>query len=155
MKYDDAAYRELSLNLKIERDQLDEELIAQAQHFWHVAEAHEMAVSVMDRKKRDMDELEADLDRDVREERAVNEEKVTDKIVAASIERDQYYRRAFNDYLEAKRMAGRWGALRESFRQRRDMLRDLSVRSQRRYTDETTGAGDRHEALDRFGRKRS
>jgi hypothetical protein len=154
MEYDDAAFAELSSKLRINRDMIDEELIAQAQHFWHVAQAHELAVSVADRKKHDFEILEAELDKEIREDMVANEEKVTEKLIEAAAKRDQSYQRAARLYLSAKRDAGRWSALRDSFRQRRDMLLEISRRSQQRFYDEVSGSGETRDARSRFERRR-
>jgi hypothetical protein len=154
MKYDDKAYEQLSGELRINRDEIDEELIAQAQHFWHVAEAHEQAVSAMDRRKFDLDTLEVELDKDIREQMAADEEKITEKLVEAAIKREQVYQRAVKAYLEAKRDAGRWSSLRESFRHRRDMLLEVSRRAQQRATDSFMGAGEVREARNRYDERR-
>jgi len=154
MKYDAKAYDQLSGLLKIDRDQLDEELIAQAQHFWHVAEAHERAVSQQDEKKLDLEITEVELDKEVREQMAADGERVTEKQVEASVKREDEYYKANQAYISAKAEAGRWSALREAYRHRRDMLIELSKKSQQRRYDELTGAGEVREARTRYEDRR-
>lgn len=152
MKYDSDAYQRLASSLKINKEDIDEELIAQSQHFWHVAEAHERAVSQMDKAKLDLDIVEVELDKEIRERMLADGEKITEKQVEAALKREDEWFKSSEAYLKAKATAGRWSALRESYRHRRDMLIELSKRSQSRRYDEVTGAGEVSAAHVRYGR---
>lgn len=153
MKYDKEAYIRLSGELKIDREQIDEELIAHSQHFFHVAVAHEHAVSEMDEKKLDLEITEVELDREIRERMIADGERITEKQVEAAVKRHEDYTTASEAYIKAKAEAGVWAALRESYRQRRDMLIELSKRTQQRYYDEVSGVGEVREARQRFGER--
>jgi hypothetical protein len=145
----------LQKQIQINRDQLDEELIRQPHNFFHVAEGYVKAVSRRDKLKHDLERTIAQLDLDVREAALAENEKATDKSVTAQIQREQDYHRAVTAHLAACHEAAKWEALRESYRQRGYVLKDLVALYMTGYFGEMTGAEERRGARERFDERRS
>ncbi len=154
MKYDNHDYIELRKGLKIDPDDLDLDIITQAQQAYHAGEGFAIAVSVRDKKKFDLKVEEAKVSKDIREQMSADGERITEALVDAAIQRDQDYQRAYIAFLDSSKTADEWQALRESYRDRRDMLKELNARQRARMYDDVADASERKEARERFDRKR-
>jgi hypothetical protein len=150
MNYDEEAYNELRRGLRINKNQLDEEAINQPNNYFHACEGYAFAVSVRDKKEHSLEVLTAELDREVRDVALRDRYKITDKATAQQITREPDYQLARKDWLDSCLMAARWDALRNSYRQRADMLRGLIQLHQTGYFGEVTGASERSDARQRF-----
>lgn len=154
MNYTDKEYQQISSQIKINRDSLDEEAINQPNLFFHASEAFALAVSVKDAKKQQLELTEAQLDKDIREEAAADEKKVTEPWVKQEIIRSQKYQRAAKEHIEATLTSNRWSALKEAYKQRADMLKVLQNLYCTGHFGEITGISERKEARERFDNKR-
>lgn len=155
MKYNDEEYQNLSAKLKINRDLLDEEALEQPHLYFHSSEAYTISVAEKDKKKLALELEEANLDKIIREEKIANEEKITDKIIAQEIIRDQDYQRAAKEHIDIVLVSNRWNALKEAYRQRADMIKILQNLYSSGYFGEVTGSAERTEARKRFNDRRS
>lgn len=153
MQYNAETYNELSAGLRVDRDKLDYENLNNAQDFFHASEGFVLTVSRRDKKKFELDITKAEVDKDIREQMAADEEKITEAKVGAELHRDQKYQRAYKEYLDACLTADRWEALKNSYRMRADALRNLTQLYAANYFGETAGAADRRESRDRLQRK--
>ena len=80
-------------------------------------------------------------------------ERVTEDKVAQQIKREQDYHRFYKEHLDASLVANRWSSLKESYRQRADMLKSLVQLHISGYFGETTGSAERKGARDRFNQR--
>jgi|SRR5215467_11044296 len=133
---------------------LDSELIAQAQGYGHVGTLYALAVAARDKKKHDLDILEAQLDRDIREQLSADGERVTEDKVKAAIKLEQSHQHLFREYLDARFLAESWEALKDAYKQRSYMLREIVNLRVTDYFGEAVGAGERREASRRSYRRR-
>lgn len=116
---------DLTESLKIDRDALDECLVEQPSLFYQVAEAVAQANSVRDGLKLELEQAEAEADREIRDEAFRLDNKVTEALInkrITSLPRIQTLQRRF---LDAKTNAESKLALKEAFGQRSFMLREL------------------------------
>lgn len=111
--------------LIIDKDRLDEELVAQPQLFFTISEAFVDAVDRRDALKEELAVVEADLDSLVREAADKNDEKITNAAVAARVRSDLKRKKAFASYSKVKAETDKLGALKEAFIQRSHMLKHL------------------------------
>lgn len=108
--------------LKIDKSSLDDELAAQSELFYAIGEMYVTAVSIRDELKETMATTDALLDQRVRK---VAKDKVTEAQVKGQIQLEPEHTKAHNAYLEAKTEADILGALKDAFKERGYMLRDL------------------------------
>lgn len=117
--------RELEEKLKLDKHELDRELMEQPQLFYEVARAYTQAVSerdgLYDRRK----SYEADLAVNIRQEALDKGTKMTDKAVEQAIQADAKRRKLIRRHTDKSAEAERLGALREAFMQRAQMLREM------------------------------
>ena len=150
MKYDDEAYDALRAGIRIERDVLDEELIRNAQDFHHAGEGFAVNKSRRDAALAKLERVKAEVYLDIRENMVADNEKITETKLEQKVLQEDDYKIAHRDYLAACRDADRWEALRNSYRQRADMLRSLVQLHTTGYFGELTGASERRDARERF-----
>ena len=120
-----ASLSELRAALKIDRYNLDEDVERQPELFFEVAEAAALARSEQDQAKDSVDEVESRLDVHVREKAERNDERVTEKEIKARIRQHPERIAAMKNYLGLKLETERLDQLRDSFKQRGYMLREL------------------------------
>jgi len=135
-------------------EDLDTELIRQAQLYGHVGTLYAFAVATRDKKKHDLEVLEAQLDRDVRDQLATDNEKVTENKVEAGIKLEPSHQRAYRDYLDACRLTAEWEALKDAYKQRSYMLREIVNLRVTDYFGEAVGSSERRDARGRSFRRR-
>lgn len=117
----------VSEDLFIDENNLNDEFVRQAGNFaWYAVLAAE-AESYRDKLKFELEVLEADLDKQVREELELRGEKITEKVVSAEILKKQEYRDKKQDLLEAARQLGIMKAVKEGLVQKKDMLISLGA----------------------------
>jgi|SRR6185312_678220 len=147
-------FKVLRSELQINRDRLDEELVAHPHNFWHVGEAHARAIDVRDTAKFMLERTAAELDKDIRDNAVADGEKITEPQVKAQLIREPDYHKAQRDYLAACLDADRWKALLESYRQRGDVLRGMiQLANMRNYSD-SFAPTERRDARERVGERR-
>lgn len=120
-----ASLSELRAALRIDRFNLDEDVERQPELFFEVAEAAALARSEQDLAKDSVDEVESRLDVHVREKAERNDERITEKEIKARIRQHPERAAAMKNYLGLKLETERLDQLRDSFKQRGYMLREL------------------------------
>lgn len=111
--------------LRIDRNDLDGDLMRQAQHFFDVSE---QLVYAIDRRDTAHDELKrtaAKLGLRIRTELEEKGEKVTETRVDSEVRKTKEYQAAKTADLEASKEASLWEALKESFKSRGFALGEL------------------------------
>jgi hypothetical protein len=116
---------ELKEALRIDRFNLDTELTRQSTLYLEAAEAAAVVRSQLDQAKADLDNLEAALDRDLRLEAEITGAKTTEVNLSRMLQRHPTRIQAHKDYLELKLKSERLDQLREAYRQRVYMLREM------------------------------
>lgn len=114
----------LQERLEINKDNLDRELVEQAELFHRAAHAHALAISRRDELKEEIRLLSADLALLVRR-KLESKGKVTEGLVQNHLESTPDYQQARQQFSEASREAEILGALKEAYAQRSWMLREL------------------------------
>jgi hypothetical protein len=112
--------------LRIDKHDLDTEIIAQPQRFFEVAEEATRLKSVEDATKANLETVTAKRSLAIRSQLEEAGEKVTEEKVKMMLASDKYRREAAQALLEARAEADRQSALREAWSQRSWMLRDLA-----------------------------
>lgn len=151
--YDEEAYETLRAGIRIDRDILGDELIRNAQDFHHAGEGFAMATGRRDQAKSKLEKTMAEVDNDIRDNAAAEDEKLTEALIKQRVTKDQDYQRAMKVYLSACLEADRWEILRNSYRQRAEMLKALVQLHMAGYFGEVTGSAERREALHRYDRE--
>jgi len=143
-----ASVSELRAALRIDRYNLDEDVERQPELFFEVAEAAALARSEQDQAKDSVDEVESRLDVHVREKAERNDERVTEKEIKARIRQHPERIAAMKNYLELKLETERLDQLRDSFKQRGYMLRELVQLYLSSYYQDATVSGSRADVRD-------
>lgn len=115
---------ELRAELAIDKTVLDDEVIRQPVLFYAISEAMTEAIAVRDAAKEELATIDAELDHTVRAKFA-SLEKYTEAMVKNGIQTSVKHQKAFTAYLDAKVAADKLEALKDAFKQRSYMLRDL------------------------------
>lgn len=152
MKYDDETYTELKDGLKIDRDNLDTELIQQANSFFHASEGAAFAESIKDKKKLDIDKVFAELDRDIRDSMISDGERVTEDKVKQEINREPDYLTALSAHNYSSREYRKWESLKNAYRMRAEMLKSLVTLYNANYYGEVTGVAERNASIRQYRR---
>lgn len=117
---------ELTESLRIDKYNLDEEMVHQPSLFWQVAEAAAISRSRLDQAEAELKEKEAELDNALRLEAEEKGEKCTESSIAMAIKRHPDRVEAHRNYLGHKLGTEKLDQLRESFKQRNYVLGDLA-----------------------------
>lgn len=121
----DRMLRELSADLKIDKHDLDNELVHQPELYHKAGQEYAAATSYRDEAKDDRDGVKADLDFKLRREAEKEGKKLTEALITNMIIGDDKYRDANRIYQDWTRLASRWVSLREDFHSRGFVLREL------------------------------
>lgn len=136
--------------LKINPDELDEELIRQPGIFGTVAEEAVLAGAVRDKAKEALATVDAELNVELRKKLEKTEErKPSEAMIANAVLLDKRHAEAQDNYLNAKREADLWFNLKEAFNMRSYMLRDLAGLQVNEAYSSTSVRAPRSEALGR------
>lgn len=111
--------------LKIDRDGLDDELVAQPQNYFEAARGVAMAISRRDKARDERDKVRAAAYLRVRTKLEKRGDKVTEAVINNSIELDDEVRTAETAVRDAAERAGLWEALEKAWSQRGYALKDL------------------------------
>lgn len=133
-------------HLAIDKSALDDEIMEQPQHFFDVSEASTEVASIRDELSEAVKRVDADLDNHVRATLA-DKGKVTEAMVAAAIRTHPHHIKAHTEYLTAKLLADKLGALKESYGQRAYMLREMCSLYVSGYFGQTASAVSRDSDL--------
>ncbi len=109
--------------LKIDRNALEEAVAQHPELFFKVAEAAAVAMSVRDEAEERIKEVDAELDRKLRN---VKGDKDTEAAIKAQIQTHTDHRLAREDYAAKRKQAAMLVALERAFDQRGKMLRELT-----------------------------
>lgn len=127
--------------LKIDKSNLDEEIIRQPSLFFEVSKAYSKAVAQADTKKDKLKQLESKLDALKRKKLMKTEGKVTEAMVFHAIQIDEKRVAAYEEYIKAKEIADTLDGFKEAFRQRTFMLRELAGLYVAQYYDKDSVGG--------------
>jgi hypothetical protein len=111
--------------LKIDENELDEEMLRQPFLFHELARSHVMAISRRDAAKEELATVDAQLAKEFRDKAARADEKMTEAKLTDMVLLDPRHKEAFEHFSELKLEADRLWADREAFEQRGKMLREL------------------------------
>lgn len=145
----ETTYAFFSMRLRINRLDLDTELIEQPEHFQKVGEEAAYATSRAAKSKDDYRTEEAKAAKRAQTILEGRDERVTDKVVSAMVQRDKHRQAAFYAYLDAEAEAAKWAALRDAWASRGFILRDLVQLTVSGYLAETSSSVGAHETRDR------
>lgn len=112
-------------NLAIDPDDLDTGLVEHSELLFHASKEHADAIARRDSAKLDLEEEQARLGREIRQEALDAKEKLTEGALTERLTLEPNVKRLQRAYLKAKHDADRWFALKESFGQRSFMLTKL------------------------------
>ena len=112
-------------SLVIDRDGLGECLIEQPQLYYDVASAHVESVARRDALKLDVEEVQAKVDKRIRDEAATKDTKITEASIQQTLRLDLKVADVARRSLAAREESDRWAALKEAYQQRSFMLREL------------------------------
>ncbi len=116
----------LKERLRIDKSQLDREVSEQPMLFFDVAEAYEEAVAERDGLKEALATIDAELDGAVRVKLEKRHDKYTEAMVKNGVQLDPKHEKAFQAYIDAKTRAGKLESMKEAFKQRNYMVRELA-----------------------------
>lgn len=138
-------FAEFQTLLRIDRHNLDEEVERQPELYYKIAAEEARVRSRFDASKNALELVTANIDGEIRSKALKNDEKITEAVVRAKISQDKRCVQATEDQLKLKRRLDLLTALKDSFRQRSYMLRDLvELYTSGYYTDATIrGHSDR------------
>ena len=116
---------ELERGLRISRDDLDGALIEQPDIFHRVSTELALAISVRDAAKLERDQVQAELDMELREKFARAETKITEVALSRELETMPRMVTLRKDLGRLSALVDRWSALKESYNQRGYALKEL------------------------------
>lgn len=116
---------ELRDKIRIDKDDLDLEVISQPDLFYAASSAHALAVSNRDQAYEGLKQTDAELNLDIREEMLGKGEKFTETLLSSIVQSHESHKEAYIEYASYKRDAEQLQALKEAFLQRSHMLREL------------------------------
>lgn len=114
---------ELAEALKIDKFDLDNELVQQPILYWQASEAATLARSRLDQAKADLDLLEAELYRSLREE--YSKDKPSEKTLSMILQSHSDFVAERRRYLDLKLRSDKWDNLKDAFGKRGYILREL------------------------------
>lgn len=144
--------QELVEGLRVDRDNLDEDLIRHPTLFHRVGELHAKAVGDRDSLKVDIEKTEADLYNQFRQEaedangnleKGEKPEKVTDTAIKRKIEASKKMKSLKAAFLEANSRAVTLDALKESYKQRGYVFNNLTALYTANYFTRESGGKER------------
>lgn len=115
-------YRE---DIKIDKYNLDEELIRQPQKFLDFALLWNEAADQKEKMRTRLDLEKAKAELRIRKELSESEEKITEKVITATVLKDKKVKRANKKYLSALKYERTLSDVKTAFRQRKSMLEKL------------------------------
>lgn len=117
---------EFTRYLRIDKQALDDEIVQQPGLFYRVCEAYVEAAAERDAAKEHLAMVDAGLDGEARHRAEVDGEKITEGAIRGKVVLHKKHEAAFNAYVTAKTRADKLEAMKDSFKQRSFMLRDLA-----------------------------
>ena len=117
--------KQLEDKLKIDQHALDIALREHPDLFYQVASELALAISNRDEAKQDLDQIEAQVDSELRRAAAISEDKVTEKAIESNKNTDKRVIAANDKFLEERYNAAKWTALKDAYEQRSYALSKL------------------------------
>jgi hypothetical protein len=111
--------------LVIDKDDLNECLSQQPELYFHVSDAHALAIAERDEAKLDFEVAEAEEAQKIRDKYAEKEEKLTEGGLKEQLRLSKKLDGLRAAQVERKALVEKWAALKESYSQRSYMLRQL------------------------------
>jgi hypothetical protein len=111
--------------LRIDKFNLDGELVSQAEIFYKVAEKYIDAVDQRDRLYQNLKNVESELSLEVRTGYELDCKKVTEKVIETSVSTHPRRLEAQEDYLKAKKTCDDLAVMKEALQQKSYMLKEL------------------------------
>lgn len=119
--------KNLDEDLRINKNNLQEEIMQQAGKYAWWATLYELASDKEARAKRDLEVLEATLYKAYRDELTKDGKKTTEKEIDTFVKLDPQYSKQKDAYMDSIKQASILGVAKDSFSQRKDMIRSLSM----------------------------
>ena len=110
--------KDLKAKLRIDEHALEVAWRDQPDLFYQVANEHALALSIRDESKQDLEELEAEVDMELRRDAATSGEKTTETQIQSNKKTDKRVRAANDSFLEKRYIAEQWKVLRDAYEQR-------------------------------------
>lgn len=110
--------QELKSKLRIDEHALEEAWRDQPDLFYQVASEQALALSIRDEVKQDLEELEAEVDIELRKDAATSGEKTTETQIQSNKKVDKRVKAMNDKFLEKRHLAERWKVLRDAYEQR-------------------------------------
>lgn len=126
-----ADYKKL---VEIDREDLEKSLEDQPRLFSEVSEYASKWAAIRDLRKRNAEEVQARVDKEIRDEAIEGNVKLTETAIFNQVKEDDDYKEAQRTFLEAKYFADLWAGLKESYQQRSYALKDLVAIAVRQMT---------------------
>lgn len=117
--------KQLEVKLQIDPHSLDTALREHPDLFYKVASELALAISNRDEAKQDLDELEAEVDMEIRAEAARLNEKTTETQILSMRKVDKKVKASNDVFLEKRYDAAKWTALKEAYEARSYALSKL------------------------------
>lgn len=136
--------------VEIDKHNLDSCCVDQTRVYRDVGLEFASATSFRDLAKFELDKVKAECDKFIRQDAAINNERITEAQVAAKILEELEYQKANDEFLEWKMVTEKWTALKDSFTQRAYMLRELCQLWMAHYWEDKVIEPARAEAVDRL-----
>ena len=148
--------RDYAALIRIDRNQLDDELIRQPEIFAWLSEDLVTAIAIQDEKKNRVPVIEAELNQKIRKQLDRAGEKYTEAVINSRVLTHEDRTQALNEYTQARANAGRLMGLKEAFSQRANMLRELAHLFAAGYWSEQSAKGSDKDVRDgRYARDKS
>lgn len=129
---------DLQSQLQIDKMVLDDEVIRQPMLFFEVSDQLTEAMAERDAAKEELAAVDAELDQKLRKKLAVGQTRVTEGLITSHVLVSPEHEKAFSAYLEAKKRSDKLEALKDAFKQRSFMLRDLVALHAANYYESTS-----------------
>jgi hypothetical protein len=149
IKQNERTLQEMQDELKIDKNDLDSELVNQPNLYFKVGKFYAEAMSVRDAAKLNRDKEQAELDRLVRQEAYDANEKITETQVLNRIKENPSYDVVQDRYAQLSKIAEVWLAMKESFQQRSYAIKDLCALWIANYYTDSVGNAERNQSRDR------
>jgi hypothetical protein len=120
-----ADLKQLEAKLRIDEHALDIALREHPDLFYKVATELALAISNRDEAKQDLEEIEAQVDMELRKAAAVSDTKTTEKEIESNKKVDKKVKAANDKFLEERFNAAKWTALKEAYEARSYALSKL------------------------------
>jgi len=118
---------ELKSCLAIDEDDFDRCIMQHPQLFFSAADELALAIADRDAAKLRLEELTAQVDKDIRDEAIRSEQKLTEVMIQRQLTLVPVIQDATREYADKRLLADRWLALKESFKERSWIIRELGA----------------------------